>query len=123
MLDHITCRVRDIEQTAYFYTQALKPLGYALTFDQTFDDVRVIGFGKNGKNDTWFTMDRPVSGPTHICWKAHSTQEVDEFYKAAINAGGKNNGAPGIRKEYHENYYAAFVLDPDGNNIEVVFGN
>lgn len=124
MLDHITFRVSDIKKAEAFYTAALKPLGYSLSFDQTFDDsVRVIGFGKGGKIDTWFTADKPVSGPAHISWKAESKEQVDEFYKAALAAGGKDNGAPGIRTEYHENYYGAFVLDPDGNNVEAVFGN
>lgn len=124
MLDHITLRVSDIVKTQAFYCAALKPLGYSLSYDQTFDGgVRVIGFGRGSKIDTWFTTDQPVSGPAHICWKAESREQVDDFYKAALAAGGKDNGAPGIRAEYHENYYGAFVLDPDGNNVEAVFGN
>lgn len=124
MLDHITFRVSDIDKTDAFYSAALKPLGYSRTFDQTFDDnVRVIGFGKSGKTDTWFTTDKPASGAAHIAWKANSREEVDQFYKAALAAGGKDNGAPGVRTEYHENYYGAFVFDPDGNNVEAVFGN
>ncbi len=124
MLDHVTFRAGDIARTASFYEVTLKPLGYSLSFDQTLEDgVRVIGFGKNGKIDTWFTSDKPVSGPAHISWKADSKDEVDAFHEAALAAGGKDNGPPGIRAEYHENYYGAFVLDLDGNNIEAVFGN
>lgn len=119
MIDHITIRVNNLEITKQFYQEALKPLGYILVQG----DSEFIGFGKDGKADTWFTIDRPTSGPVHISWKADSREVVDEFYKAALAAGGKDNGAPGIRSEYHANYYGAFVLDPDGNNIEAVFGN
>jgi len=123
MLDHITLRVADIEKTITFYKAALAPLDYSLSFDQTFDDARVVGFGTDEKIDTWFTTDTPVSGPCHIAWKANSLEAVDAFYKAALAAGGRDNGAPGLRPEYHAHYYGAFVLDPDGNNIEAVFGN
>ena|SRR3989344_4043215 len=123
MIDHITLRVSNIEKTKEFYSKALEPLGYKLTCNETFGSVRVLGFSKNKKTDTWFTNDKPVSGPSHIAWKAQSKKEVDAFYQAALSAGGKDNGKPGIREIYHPNYYGAFVLDPDGNNIEVVFGN
>lgn len=124
MIDHFTFRVSNIEATARFYSAALSPLGYSMSFDQTFDDhVRVIGFGKDGKTNTFFAAEAPTSGPAHIAYKAQSRREVDEFHKLALDAGGKDNGAPGMRPEYHENYYGAFVFDPDGNNIEVVFGN
>ena len=120
MIDHITIRVSDIERTKIFYTEALKPLGYSMEFDESFEGVRVVGFGANNKLDMWFTTDKPVSGPTHIALKADSQTLVDDFYKSALTVGGKDNGAPRLRPEYHEQYYAAFVLDPDGNNIEVV---
>lgn len=120
MIDHITVRVKDIDKTKSFYTKALAPIGYQLSFDQTFDGVRVIGFGKDGKIDTWFTTDRPVSGPVHIAWSVNSRENVDAFYKEALEAGGVDNGKPGIREIYHPDYYGAFVLDPDGNNIEAV---
>lgn len=123
MIDHITLRVKNIETTKSFYLKTLQPLGYSLTAEMEFDAIKIIGFGKNNKTDTWFTTDKPVSAPLHICWKAESKEQVDAFYEEAIFAGGKDNGKPGIRTEYHENYYGAFVLDPDGNNIEAVFGN
>jgi catechol 2,3-dioxygenase-like lactoylglutathione lyase family enzyme len=123
MIDHITIRVQDIERTKLFYSKALAPLGYEIGFNQTFGAVTVIGLGINKKLDTWFTTDRPVSGPTHIAWVADTSSVVDAFYKSAIEAGGKDNGKPGLRPEYHDNYYAAFVVDPDGNNIEVVCRN
>lgn len=123
MIDHITIRVRNIDSVVAFYSEALKPLGYSLDFDKNFDSVRVVGFGKSGKIDTWFTSGTSFSGPIHIAWNANSKNEVDDFYEAGIKAGGKDNGAPGIRPEYHENYYGAFLIDPEGNNIETVFGN
>lgn len=123
MIDHVTFKVQDIAATKAFYEKALKPLGYTLSFDQVFDGVSVIGFGKDGKIDTWFTTDTLASGPAHLCLRAETQGEVDAFYAEAIAAGGKDNGAPGVRTEYHDKYYAAFVFDPNGNNIEVVFGN
>ena len=123
MIDHMTFRVSDIEKTKAFYSKSLAPLGYELAFDKEFGPVSVIGFAKNGKIDTWFTTDRPVSGPTHIAWVADSEEQVNSFYEAAIKAGGKDNGKPGKREIYHPNYYGAVVFDPDGNNIEAVFGN
>ncbi len=119
MIDHITIRVSDLETTKKFYLQALKPLGYKILYgDDTF-----IGLGKGEKADTWFTVTDHKSGPVHVSWKADTKEEVDVFYRAALEAGGKDNGAPGTREEYHANYYGAFVLDPDGNNIEAVFSN
>lgn len=120
MLTHITLRVKDIEKTRAFYKQILAPLGYTLDFDQNFDGIQVIGFAKNGVLDTWFTNDTPVSGPTHFAWMADSQEEVDAFYTAGLAAGGKDNGAPGPRPHYRENYYGGFIIDPDGNNIEAM---
>ncbi|MDB5260635.1 MAG: hypothetical protein JWN37_866 [Candidatus Nomurabacteria bacterium] len=83
--------------------------------------MQILGFANVGKNDTWITNDEPISGPTHLAYKANGNVEVNAFYKEAIKVGGKDNGAPGGRPIYGPNYYAAFVLDPDGNNIEAVF--
>lgn len=116
----MTFRVGDIDKTKAFYTQALAPIGYNLAIDEIFDGNRVLGFSKNNKIDTWFTNHTPVSGPTHIAWAVDSRKIVDDFYEAALKAGGRDNGKPGPRPHYHENYYGAFVLDPDGNNIEAV---
>ena len=119
MIDHVTIRVQDLQATRKFYTNALQPLGYSVLHG----DDEFIGFGRDGKADTWFTLHKQRSGPVHVAWKAATKEEVDAFYKAALTAGGKDNGAPGIRAEYHETYYGAYVLDPDGNNVEVVYGN
>ena len=126
MIDHITLRVRDLAATLAFYTRALAPLGYRNAYDSVHDGVGVLGFGFDApgvglKIDTWFVdHTEPVSGPAHLCWRAADRAQVDAFYAAAIAAGGKDNGAPGIRAHYHPNYYGAFVFDPDGNNVEAV---
>ncbi|MCW1930498.1 MAG: VOC family protein [Candidatus Kerfeldbacteria bacterium] len=123
MIDHITLHTKDITKTKALYTAALKPLGYVLSYEQQFDGVDVIGFGYDVKIDIWFTTDRPINTGAHLAFKANSHEVVDACYAAAIRAGAKDNGAPGIRSEYHDQYYAAYFLDVDGNNIEVVFGN
>lgn len=120
MIDHVTIRVKDIDKTIEFYSKALAPLGYELSFDKKFGETRVLGFGSKGKTDTWFTNDTPVSGPFHIAWRADSDSVVNDFFQEAIAAGGKDNGKPGERPHYQEHYYAAYVIDPNGNNIEVV---
>jgi len=126
VIDHITLRVRDIAATRAFYAAALAPLGYRLAYDEVHGEVGVLGFsfdapGEGAKIDTWFVDHvEPVSGPTHLCWKAATRAEVDAFYAAARAAGGADNGPPGLRAQYHPDYYGAFVLDPDGNNVEAV---
>lgn len=126
MIDHITLRVRDLAATRAFYAKALAPLGYRIGYDAEHDGSGVLGFGcempgVGFKIDTWF-IDRtePLSGPSHICWRAESRAAVDAFHAAAIAAGGIDNGAPGVRAHYHPNYYGAFVRDPDGHNVEAV---
>lgn len=119
MIDHVTLRTSNLEATKEFYLKALEPLGYKLLHD----DAEFFGLGKDNRIDTWFTTNQTNGGPVHIAWKAASEEEVDAFHKAALEAGGKDNGVPGIRSEYHENYYGAFVIGPDDNNIEAVFGN
>jgi catechol 2,3-dioxygenase-like lactoylglutathione lyase family enzyme len=125
MLDHFTLRVHDLAKTRAFYARALAPLGYRVAYEGTHDGVAMVGFGAEMpgvgfKMDTWFVDSRPVSGPTHLCWRAASRAEVDAFHAAALAAGGRDNGAPGLRPHYHANYYGAFVIDPDGNNVEAV---
>jgi catechol 2,3-dioxygenase-like lactoylglutathione lyase family enzyme len=115
MIDHISLRVRDFNKSKAFYAAALAPLGYTVIME--FPGV--AGMGEGGKPDFW--LGPGEAGPsTHIAFAAASREVVDAFYKAAIEAGGKDNGAPGLRPMYHPSYYGAFVLDPDGNNIEAV---
>jgi catechol 2,3-dioxygenase-like lactoylglutathione lyase family enzyme len=116
MIDHVTANVSDFEQAKSFYGQALAPLGYSLAME--FPGA--AGFGSaEGIPDFWIGSS-DERGATHVAFSATDRATVDAFYEAATSAGGKDNGAPGLRPHYHENYYAAYVHDPDGNNIEVV---
>ncbi len=125
MIDHMTILVSDYTRSVKFYLQALKPLGYAMTLE--LDDVTYpqlpsaffAGLGVNGKADLWLRPSKIVV-PTHVAFRAESRASVDAVYKEALAAGGTSNGEPGLRPEYHANYYGAFVLDPDGYNIEAV---
>jgi catechol 2,3-dioxygenase-like lactoylglutathione lyase family enzyme len=116
MIDHVGLRVADVARSKRFYTAALAPLGYVL--DADYGD-QAAGFGIGGKADFWVGAGES-RGATHVCFAAASRAQVDAFYKAALAAGGRDNGAPGIRAQYHPTYYGAFVLDPDGNNVEAV---
>ena len=116
MIDHVGLGVSDLGASRAFYEQALRPLGYALLMP--FDDA--AGFGVDGKPDFWVYVDRPLSGPVHVALASPDRATVDAFHAAGLAAGGRDNGAPGLRPQYHASYYGAFVLDPDGNNIEAV---
>jgi catechol 2,3-dioxygenase-like lactoylglutathione lyase family enzyme len=115
VIDHIGIPVSDLERSIAFYTAALAPLGYEVLMK--FPGV--AGFGVEPKPDLWITQ-RPVGHVVHVALRADKRSVVDAFYQAAIAAGGKDNGAPGVRALYHPSYYGAFVLDPDGNNLEAV---
>jgi catechol 2,3-dioxygenase-like lactoylglutathione lyase family enzyme len=115
MLDHVGLPVSDFSRSKEFFKKALAPLGYELMME--FDGA--AGFGKDGKPDFWLGQGK-VASPAHVAFAAAGRRVVDEFYKAAIAAGGRDNGGPGLRPNYHPNYYGAFVFDPDGNNIEAV---
>jgi catechol 2,3-dioxygenase-like lactoylglutathione lyase family enzyme len=114
MFDHIGLGVRDLAKTRAFYTTALAPLGLGLQYDQD----GVIAFGRPGKWQLWFHG--RGDGPTgiHIALTAETRAQVDAFHAAALAAGGKDNGAPGLRPHYTPTYYGAFVIDPDGHNLE-----
>ena len=116
MIDHLTVRVRDYERSKGFFAKALAPLGYTVMME--FEGF--AGLGAGGKADLWIAKfeKRPHEQPLHIAFRAPDRKAVRAFYEAALAAGAKDNGKPGTRKEYHPNYYGAFVLDPDGNNIE-----
>jgi catechol 2,3-dioxygenase-like lactoylglutathione lyase family enzyme len=115
VIDHLTLRVRDIAASKAFYALALAPLGYELAMEYG----EGAGFAEGGKPDFWLTAD-PEAKPQHLAFCAESRELVDAFFHAAMAAGGKDNGPPGLRPHYHENYYGAFVLDPTGHNIEAV---
>ena len=123
MIDHIGLAVKDMDRAKAFYMGALKPLGIGVimevTAEQTGADAHA-GFGKDGKAFFWIGTGNKPRGGAHVAFTAQTRAEVDSFYRAALAAGGRDNGAPGPRPHYHEHYYGAFVLDPDGNNIEAV---
>ena len=114
MLDHIGLAVSDITKSKAFFQAALAPLGYTVLMD--FGEA--VGLG-HGRPDFWIASGT-VSAKTHIAFIAANRATVKAFYDAAIAAGGKDNGAPGLRPQYHPDYYGAFVYDRDGNNIEAV---
>jgi catechol 2,3-dioxygenase-like lactoylglutathione lyase family enzyme len=120
MIDHITVGVSDLQRSKEFYLRALAPLG----FDQTNTSEVLpseIEFGSSEKMDFAISTDYAVGPGVHVCFAADSQEQVDAFHAAALAAGGRDNGAPGPRPEYSPGYYGAFVLDPDGHNVEAVF--
>jgi catechol 2,3-dioxygenase-like lactoylglutathione lyase family enzyme len=121
MIDHIGLAVSNMERSKPFYIAALKPLGIVVvmevTAEQTGADAHA-GFGKGNKAFFWIGGGAKPKGGTHVAFTAPTRADVDSFYRAALAAGGRDNGAPGLRPHYHPDYYGAFVLDPDGNNIE-----
>lgn len=116
MIDHLGFPVSDYDRSKAFYGAALAPLGYALIME-TETGHPAVGFGRNGKPDFWIGGEGGLNGRLHVAFAAADRATVDEFYKAALAAGGTDHGAPGLRPHYHPNYYGAFVLDPDGHNI------
>lgn len=123
-IDHIGFPVSEYERAKAFYTQALAPLGYALVMEvpgeYTQSHAPACGFGENGKPDFWISGEGSSKTGLHVAIVAKDRAAVDAFYKAAMAAGGQDNGAPGLRPHYHPNYYGAFILDSDGHNIEAV---
>jgi len=115
MFDHIQVKVKDLKSSKRFYTAALAPLGFTVQYE----GGGAVGFGPKGAPALWLGEGEP-RGAVHIAFAAKDRAAVKAFYAAAIPVGGKDNGAPGLRPDYHANYYAAFVKDPDGNNVEAV---
>ena len=123
MLDHIGLAVADFDRARAFYRAALKPLGLGVVMEVTAEETggdAHAGFGDEGKPFFWIGTGAKPKGGAHVAFAAQTRAEVDAFHAAAIAAGGRDNGAPGLRPHYHPNYYGAFVFDPDGNNIEAV---
>ncbi len=121
MIDHISFSVNNISLSEQFYTRVLAVLGYK----RLANDGLWIGFGKDFKADYWIGPHDDIDSSyqqraLHIAFVANTREQVNRFYEQALTAGGKDNGAPGLRRQYHENYYAAFVIDLDGHNIEAV---
>lgn len=123
MIDHLGLSVTDYAKSKDFYTKSLAPLGYEFLYEipkEFTGGIGAGGFGVAPKPDFWIDGAGKPSPKLHVCFRATSRAAVDAFYKAAIAAGGCDNGAPGLRPHYHENYYGAFVFDLDGHNIEAV---
>jgi catechol 2,3-dioxygenase-like lactoylglutathione lyase family enzyme len=124
MIDHIGFSVSNYERAKAFYGQALAPLDYNLIMEvpaeKTEAGFPAAGFGAGRKPDFWIAGEGKLERPVHIAIVAKDRAAVDAFYRAAMAAGGKDNGAPGLRPHYQPDYYAAFVLDPDGHNIEAM---
>jgi catechol 2,3-dioxygenase-like lactoylglutathione lyase family enzyme len=121
MIDHTGVGVSDFEKSKRFYMRALRPIGYELIAEfsaEVTGSTAVAGFGEPPKPDFWINEGTPNKPPVHVAFRVPTRMLVDDFYKAAIAAGGTDNGAPGLRPHYHANYYGAFVLDFDGHNVE-----
>ena len=123
MIDHTGVNVSDPSKSRRFYEHALSALGYRVLMEIpkefTAGNV-VLGYGVPPKPDFWISEGTPNTPPIHVAFRADNRKQVDEFYRAALAAGGRDNGPPGLRPHYHKDYYGAFVLDPDGHNIEAV---
>ena len=117
MLDHVTIGISDIERAKTFYDAALRPLGITRLYAE---GAEFAGYGVRPKAFFWIGRRATPQTGAHIAFTANDRVTVDRFYDDAIKAGGRDNGRPGIRPHYHANYYGAFVLDPDGHNIEAV---
>jgi catechol 2,3-dioxygenase-like lactoylglutathione lyase family enzyme len=123
MIDHTGVLVSDFEKSKKFYAETLKPIGYQLLLEfpaSVTGSVNVAGFGEPPKPDFWIAEGKPNDPHIHVAFRVGKRSLVDIFHQAGLAAGGIDNGAPGLRPQYHANYYGAFVLDPDGHNIEVV---
>lgn len=119
MIDHMTFGVSDVARAVAFYDAALAPLGLRRLADFHDGDRRVVGYG-DSQPCFWMAEERATSGLFHVAFRARCRAEVVAFHAAALTAGGTDNGPPGLRPRYHADYYAAFVRDPDGHNIEAV---
>jgi catechol 2,3-dioxygenase-like lactoylglutathione lyase family enzyme len=123
MIDHTGVVVSDMARSKAFYEKALQPIGYVLMMEipaSVTGHADVAGFGEPPKPDFWLSSGTPNKPPVHIAFRVMSRAQVDAFHRAAMAAGGVDNGPPGLRPHYHPSYYGAFVLDPDGHNIEAV---
>lgn len=123
MIDHTGINVSDFEKSKAFYSNSLAAIGYSMlvAFPASVTGrTEVAGFGEPPKPDFWIIKGTPNNPPIHVAFRVETRAQVDAFFKAAIAAGGLDNGQPGLRPHYHPNYYGAFVLDPDGHNIEAV---
>jgi catechol 2,3-dioxygenase-like lactoylglutathione lyase family enzyme len=123
MLDHVGMPVSDYAKSKAFYLTVLSALGYDLIMEVSSEETGAqnhAGFGSKGRPQFWIGGGKPITGRVHFAFEAKDRAAVRAFHAAALKNGGRDNGSPGLRPHYHENYYGAFVLDPDGHNIEAV---
>ena len=118
MLDHVELAVADLATASAFYDRALRPVGVEVVF--THSSGLSLGYGAEGQPHFWITQGPPLTGFLHVAFRADDRASVDAFHREAIAAGGRDNGPPGLRPHYDPDYYAAFVFDPDGHNVEAV---
>jgi catechol 2,3-dioxygenase-like lactoylglutathione lyase family enzyme len=118
MFDHVGLNVKDYPASRAFYERALAPIGYRVVM--AFDEWKAAGFGTADKPEFWISEREPYGTGMHVAFACDDRAVVDAFHEAALGAGGIDNGSPGVRAEYHESYYGAFVHDLDGNNVEAV---
>ena len=116
MFDHVGLGATNLAASKAFFLAALQPLGVALVMEGPYG----VGMGQNKKPSLWLFETKDLPSHLHLAFTAEDRQQVDAFYQAALAAGGKDNGAPGLRPHYHANYYGAFVIGPDGHNVEAV---
>jgi catechol 2,3-dioxygenase-like lactoylglutathione lyase family enzyme len=122
MLDHLSLAVSDVKRARAFYDRALAPLGVSvlMSVPDGQGGEAALGYGSDGRAYFWIGGGQPPTGRLHVAFDADSRALVDAFYAAAIEAGGRDNGPPGLRAHYDPDYYGAFVFDPDGHNVEAV---
>ena len=120
MFDHVKFGVSDYAASKAFFLKALEPLGIAVVSEESPTYGVELSSPEGKASLCLFQTEEKPAAHLHLAFTAENRQQVEAFYRAALEAGGKNNGAPGLRPHYHTNYYAAFVIDPDGHNIEVV---
>ncbi len=116
MIDHLSLAVRDLARSKAFYLKALAPLGVQVVMEGPYG----VGLGPAGRPMFWLHQADTAPTPMHLAFAAADRAQVDAFHRAALEAGGRDNGAPGLRPHYHPNYYGAFVIGPDGHNVEAV---
>jgi catechol 2,3-dioxygenase-like lactoylglutathione lyase family enzyme len=119
VIDHVTVGVSDLERSREFYSRALVPLGFSQIGDPR-NEGREIEFGLEEAPNFAISTAYPTGAPVHVAFAADRREQVDAFHAEALAAGGRENGPPGVRPEYSDDYYGAFVLDPDGHNVEAV---